>query len=94
MDLNKCFKPKSGLKLRKIGRRYMIVDALSENVNMTDVFTLNEVAADIWKKISEEDISVCGLADWLCSEYEVEKDTALDDVCRQIEEWQKFGLVF
>lgn len=93
MDLKKCFKPKPGLKLRKIGRRYMIVDASSGNVNMTDVFTLNEVAAAIWDKMCNEEISVEGLAGWLCSEYEVDEVTAQKDVCRQIEEWQKFELI-
>ena len=37
------------LQLRKIGNKYMIVSTASGNVNMTDVFTLNETAARLWQ---------------------------------------------
>ena len=36
---------RKNLKLRKMGRNYMIVSASSSTVNMADVFTLNESAA-------------------------------------------------
>ena len=36
---------RKNLKLRKMGRNYMIVSTSSSTVNMADVFTLNESAA-------------------------------------------------
>ena len=33
--------------LRKMGSNYMIVDADTEQVNMVDVYTLNETAATL-----------------------------------------------
>ena len=44
-------KPKSNLRLRKIGRQYMIVNTRQENVDLSDVFTLNETAAGVWQQM-------------------------------------------
>ena len=33
--------PKAGVKLRKVGNQYMIVEANEENANMSDVYSLN-----------------------------------------------------
>lgn len=84
---------KEGLQLRQVGRRYMIVDVRSDKVNMSDVFSLNETAADLWKRMGEGDFTVEELAAWLCDTYEVEPKTALKDVTSQLEEWKKYGLV-
>lgn len=86
-------KLKENLQLRKVGRQYMIVDARSENVNMSKVFTLNETAAFLWQKISEKEWTVDELAGWLCEEYEVDRETGCKDIERQLEEWKNFGLI-
>ena len=65
-------KPKAGLQLRKIGSQYMIVKVCDGNVNMSDVFTLNETAARLWEKMAGEDCTPEELAGWLCEEYEVD----------------------
>ena len=39
---------KDNLRLRKIGSRSMVVREVEGEVNMTDVFTLNATASDIW----------------------------------------------
>lgn len=93
MTMNETIEPKDGLRLRKIGSRYMIVEACNENVNMTDVFSLNETAARLWQRINEGKFTPEELAGWLCGEYDTDKDTALTDVQRQLEEWKAFGLI-
>ena len=86
-------KQKPNLQLRKIGKRYIIVDNDSA-VNLTGVYTLNEVSARIWEAIGETaDATPEKLATLLCNEYEVDHSTALADVTRQIEEWQRYGLL-
>ena len=74
---------KEGLQLRQVGRRYMIVDVRSDKVNMSDVFSLNETAADLWKRMGEGDFTVEELAAWLCDTYEVDPETYLKDVTVQ-----------
>lgn len=86
-------KLKENLQLRKVGRQYMIVDARSEHVNMSKVFTLNETAAFLWQKISENERTVDELVGCLCREYEVDCETGRKDVERQLEEWKNFGLI-
>ena len=44
---------RKNLKLRKMGRNYMIVSASSSTVNMADVFTLNESAAYLMERCLE-----------------------------------------
>ena len=86
-------KPQSGLKLRKIGQQYVIVKASEENVNMSNVYSLNRTAAELWEQLEKGNSTVEELVEWLCSTYEVEESTALHDVERQVAEWQGFGLI-
>ena len=51
-------KLKVGLKLRKLGNVYMIVAADESSVNMTNVYNLNSVAADIWQHIGAGDFTI------------------------------------
>lgn len=86
-------KQKDDLVLRKIGNQYLIVDTRDGRTDMTDVYSMNEPAAMIWKKMGEREYSVQEIAEWLCGEYDVEMEVALKDVRTQIEEWTKFGLI-
>lgn len=86
-------KPKSNLRLRKIGRQYMIVNTRQENVDLSDVFTLNETAAGLWQQISQGKTAPEELADWLCEIYEVDRETALQDVKKQLAQWKAYGLI-
>ena len=71
----------------------MIVSTASGNVNMTDVFTLNETAARLWQLMEGKDIAPKELAVLLCNEYEVGEEDALKDVEKQLCEWKQSGLV-
>lgn len=86
-------KPGKNLKLRKIGSQYAIVEANEENVNMSDVYSLNPTAAQLWELLENGNSTVEAMTDWLCEHYDVEKETARHDVEKQLAEWQAFGLV-
>jgi len=86
-------KPKSNLRLRKIGRQYMIVNTRQENVDLSDVFTLNETAAGLWQQMIQGATVPEELADWLCEIYEVDRETALQDVKKQLAQWKAYGLI-
>lgn len=85
--------PKSGLLLRKIGRRYMIVEACDGQANLTNVFSLNETAAKLWRRIGEGPCTVAALGKWLAELYGIPEETAQADVARQVDEWRNFGLI-
>lgn len=85
--------PKEGIRLRKIGNQYMIVDISKENVNMSDVYSLNHTAALLWQRIEDGDATPDKLADSLCETYGIGKEDATRDVERQIDDWRQYGLL-
>ena len=93
MTKTRLMKLQPNLQLRKIGNKYMIVSTASGNVNMTDVFTLNETAARLWQLMEGKDITPKELAVLVCKEYEVGEEDALKDVEKQLCEWKQSGLV-
>lgn len=86
-------RPKQNLQLRRIGSQYMIVDSRTEQVNLSHVFRMNRTAADIWQQMNEGCSTPEALAEWLCDNYEVDRDTALADVKRLLDSWTGFGLL-
>ena len=85
---------KPNLRLRKIGNRYMIVEACDNNVDFTNVYSMNETAAWLWEAVSRGgNCSPAELARNMCQMYRVEYGCALRDVERQLEEWREMGLV-
>lgn len=87
-------KIKSNLKLRRIGNRHMIVEVSDSCVNLTNVYSLNGTAARLWRWSATGRPYSGELAEGLCKTYDVEYGRALRDVERQIEEWEKMGLLF
>lgn len=92
METN-IIRPKDGLQLRKVGKQYMIVEANENNVNMSDVYSLNQTAALMWERIGKggctaEDLCVC-----LCDNFDTDEAAAMRDVERQLAEWKAFGLI-
>lgn len=85
--------PKPDLQLRKVGRQYMIVEASAGNMNLTNVFSLNETAARLWQKVGEGAFTLDELAAWLGAEYGVSGNAVREDVARQLDEWDAYGLL-
>ena len=86
--------PKAGQKPRRKGNRHMIVEVSDSCVNLTNVYSLNGTAARPWEMVCNGEGRTAGeLAEGLCKTYDVEYGRALRDVERQIEEWEKMGLL-
>ena len=84
---------KKNLRLRKVGSKYMIVDNSTEQVNMVDVYTMNETAAMLWQRFVEREFTPEEMVEVLCQEYEVTREQALADVEALLGEWKSFGLM-
>lgn len=91
---NKTIHTKHNLKLRKIGNQYMIVEVCDEQINMSDVYSMNKTAADIWKHIDKDECTFEQLLEWICDTYDVSRNTAANDLARLVEEWKSFGLIY
>ncbi len=81
------------LRVRKIGSRYMLVAAQNDRFNLTNVYTLNAVAADIWNHVGMDEILLDEIVQWLTDVYEVDRDTARKDVEKLLSEWLQMGLL-
>ena len=78
--------------LREVCGEHVITGEGLAAVNFGRLLALNETAAWLWKQADAMgDFTVEQLADKLCEEYEVTKDTALQDVATIINQWQKEG---
>lgn len=81
------------LKLRKIGKMYMIVDSQSGAANLTNVYQLNDTAATLWQRVGEEHFTTEQAAQILVEEYDVEPAEVQRDVEQLLERWREFGLI-
>lgn len=81
------------MQLRKIKNLYMIVEASADNVNMSNVYSLNHTAAELWQLVNSGERTADELAGWLSDNYSIEPASALHDVERQLAEWKSYGLL-
>lgn len=84
---------KPDLQLRKIGKHYMVVETDAGNVNMTQVFTMNETAAGLWRRMESEAFTPEGLTGWLCGEYDVTPEQARHDVSALLQRLEEYNLL-
>ena len=84
---------KDNLRLRKKGSRSMVVREVEGEVNMTDVFTLNSTASDIWSAFAGKDFTGEDLVGYLIDNYEVTLERAEADVAALLSQWKEFGLI-
>ena len=71
-------------------------EALLVDVHKGEVVHLNEVAAEVWKVINEkkdEKTSVKELIEHICSQFEVDENTAEKDILDFVNELVEKGLV-
>lgn len=87
-------KKKKGFDLRDICGEKVIIATGIENVDFSNIITLNESAAYLWQALSADDeITAEALADLLCAEYEVPRETALADAADVIASWADCGII-
>ncbi len=72
-------KIKDGFILKQVVDTYVVVPVGDNLVDFAAMISLNETGAFLWDCL-KEDITVDGLADKMCGEYNIDKDTALADI--------------
>ena len=81
-------KKKPGFVLRSVcGEQFLIAEG-EENIDFSNLVSLNETSVFLWNAIDEEqEFTVEGLVEILLSVYEVSRDTARKDIeglCRKM----------
>jgi len=86
-------KIKPGFNLRSICGENIVVAEGKQNIDFSNIISMNESSAYLWEKIHEKEFTIDDLAKLLCEEYEVDYETALSDSTALVEQWTQAGLL-
>ena len=81
------------LKLRQVGSHFFVVNPGNEHIDLTDILTLNQEAAFLWKTFVGRDFNAESMAECLCERYDVSVEQALTDVKEMLREWETYGIL-
>ena len=62
-------------------------------VNLAAVFSLNDSAAWLWRKIGRQEFTEETLIGWILDEYEVDESVARSDVHDMLLLWHQYGML-
>jgi len=82
-----------GFKLRQVCGEWIITPEGLGNIDYSELISLNESAALLWREAEGRDFTVDDLAKTLTDNYEVDAETARNDAAETLELWQNKGLV-
>lgn len=87
-------KAKQGFKLRNICGEQIIVAEGKENIDFSNIISMNETSGYLWEQIQDkESFDENDLSSLLSGQYEVDKDTALKDSIELIKTWKQAGII-
>lgn len=86
-------KAKSGFNLRTVCGENIIVAEGEENIDFSNIISMNESSAYLWKNIQGKEFTHEDLAQLLTEEYEVDEATALKDVKALTDLWNQAGII-
>ena len=86
-------KKKPGINMRNICGENIIVAEGNVNIDFTNILSLNESAAYLWQRIGDEHFDIDTLTQWLMEEYEVDIDTARQDVIAMADKWLELNII-
>ena len=86
-------KQKTGFVLRNICGENIIVAEGKENMNFSNIISMNESSALLWQKLENKEFTIEDMADLLMEEYEVSKETALADSKLLAQQWKEAGII-
>lgn len=87
-------KAKKGFNLRTVYNENIIVAEGKENIDYSNIISMNESSAYLWRNIQDkESFTPQDLARLLTDEYEVDEATALADAQKIAGQWKTAGIV-
>lgn len=86
-------KAKPGFNLRVVCGENIIVAEGEENIDFSNIISMNESSAYLWKNIQGREFTHDDLVKLLTEEYEVDEATALHDVKALTDLWLQAGII-
>ena len=82
-----------GLKLRPLGKQYLIMAEGQKQVDFNRMVSMNITAAFLFQEVQGIDFDSDTLAQLLVNECDITKEQAMHDAALTIEEWQQAGIL-
>lgn len=84
---------KKGFNLRCVcGEQIMVAEGI-ENIDFSNIISMNETSAYLWNGLGDSEFSVDDMVDLLVEEYEVDTETATID-CKELSRlWLEAGII-
>ena len=86
-------KIKKGFNLRDICGEQIIVAEGKENIDFSNIISMNETAAFLWQQVIDKTFTEETLVDILTENYEVDRKTAQNDVEELVRQWLNGGII-
>lgn len=86
-------KAKPGFNLRVVCGENIIVAEGEENIDFSNIISMNESSAYLWQNIQGKEFTHEDLVGLLTLEYEVDEATAMKDVKALTELWLQAGII-
>ncbi|MBP6527792.1 MAG: PqqD family protein [Prevotella sp.] len=86
-------KTKIGFNLRQICGENVIIAEGEENIDFSNIISMNESSAYLWKNIQDKEFSEVELVKLLTEEYDVDEITAKSDVDSLVKSWLNAGII-
>ena len=90
---NYNMRAKEGFKLREVCGENILVAEGKENIDFSDIISMNESAAYLWNNLQGREFSVETMAELLIKEYEIDDATALADARETAGMWGKVQII-
>lgn len=85
-------KAKTGFNLRNVCGEQVIVAEGRENIDFSNIISMNETSAYLWNAIQDTDFTVDDLIELLTQEYDVDEQTARKDAQALANQWLEAGI--
>ncbi|MBR7043858.1 MAG: PqqD family protein [Prevotella sp.] len=87
-------KAKKGFNLRDVCGEQIIVAEGKENIDFSNIISMNESSAYLWKAVQQEPAFTNEqLAQLLTEQYDIDFETALEDAKTLSQQWIEAGIV-
>lgn len=87
-------KVKNGFNLREVCGENIIVAEGDENIDFSNIISMNESSAYLWQEVQKLDnFTIDTLAQLLCEQYEIDEETAKKDVTTLATQWAAAGII-
>ena len=83
---------KKGFNLRNVCGENIIVAEGEENIDFSDIISMNETSAYMWMQVQGKEFTPEQLVELLMQEYDVAEGEALRDVEQLIKVWCEAGI--